>query len=87
MINIGGLAIGMAVSFMLLLYVYNEFSFDKFNKNSDIKVTIKLERKQLNTFIAKHTPNTFIHRITTKSVQKITKTINDYKPKHKTQTI
>jgi putative ABC transport system permease protein len=35
MINIGGLAIGMAVSFMLLLYVYNEFSFDKFNKNSD----------------------------------------------------
>ena len=35
MINIGGLAIGMAVSFMLLLYVYNEFSFDKFNKNGD----------------------------------------------------
>jgi ABC-type antimicrobial peptide transport system permease subunit len=34
-INIGGLAIGMAVSFMLLLYVYNEFSFDKFNTNSD----------------------------------------------------
>src|SRR6187402_3524989 len=34
-INIGGLAIGMAVSFMLLLYVYNEFSFDKFNVNSD----------------------------------------------------
>jgi len=32
-INIGGLAIGMAVSFMLLLYVYNEFAFDKFNKN------------------------------------------------------
>lgn len=34
-INIGGLAIGMAVSFMLLLYVYNEYSFDKFNTNSD----------------------------------------------------
>jgi len=34
-INIGGLAVGMAVSFMLLLYVYNELSFDKFNKNSD----------------------------------------------------
>lgn len=34
-INIGGLAIGMTVSFMLLLYVYNEFSFDKFNVNSD----------------------------------------------------
>jgi putative ABC transport system permease protein len=34
-INIGGLALGMAVSFMLLLYVFNEFSFDKFNKNGD----------------------------------------------------
>jgi len=33
-INIGGLAIGMAVSFMMLLYVYNELSFDKFNANS-----------------------------------------------------
>jgi len=32
-INIGGLAVGMAVSFMLLLYVYHEFSFDKFNDN------------------------------------------------------
>jgi ABC-type antimicrobial peptide transport system permease subunit len=34
-INIGGLAIGMAVSFLLLLYVYNEFSYDKFNVNAD----------------------------------------------------
>lgn len=34
-INVGGLAIGMAISFMLLLYVYNEYSFDKFNTNSD----------------------------------------------------
>src|ERR1700761_2201013 len=34
-INIGGLAIGMTVSFMLLIYVYNEFSFDKFNANND----------------------------------------------------
>ncbi|MFB9844321.1 ABC transporter permease [Mucilaginibacter ginsenosidivorans] len=35
LINIGGLTIGMAVSFMLLIYVYNEFSFDKFNQNTD----------------------------------------------------
>ncbi|TSD66908.1 FtsX-like permease family protein [Inquilinus sp. KBS0705] len=34
-INIGGLAVGMAVSFMLLLYVYNEYSFDKFHANGD----------------------------------------------------
>jgi putative ABC transport system permease protein len=33
-INIGGLAVGMAVSFMLLLYVYNEYSFDKFHSNN-----------------------------------------------------
>src|ERR1700744_3119181 len=33
LINIGGLTIGMAVSFMLLIYVYNEFSFDKGNVN------------------------------------------------------
>jgi putative ABC transport system permease protein len=32
-INIGGLGIGMAVSFMLLLYVYNEFSYDKMYKD------------------------------------------------------
>lgn len=35
LINIGGLSVGMAVSFMLLLYVYNEYSFDKFHTNSD----------------------------------------------------
>ncbi|MCC8426965.1 ABC transporter permease [Mucilaginibacter sp. UR6-11] len=34
-INIGGLGIGMAVSFMLLLYVYNEFSYDDFHQNKD----------------------------------------------------
>lgn len=34
-INIGGLGAGMAVSFMLLLYVYNEFTFDKFYQNGD----------------------------------------------------
>jgi len=33
-INIGGLTIGMGVSFMLLLYVYNEFSFDRFHENN-----------------------------------------------------
>lgn len=34
-INIGGLAVGMAASFLLMLYVYNEFSYDKFHKHSD----------------------------------------------------
>ncbi|RWY50129.1 ABC transporter permease [Mucilaginibacter gilvus] len=35
LINIGGLSVGIAVSFMLLLYVYNQYSFDKFHNNSD----------------------------------------------------
>ncbi|MDB5148628.1 MAG: FtsX-like permease family protein, partial [Mucilaginibacter sp.] len=34
-INIGGLGVGMAVSFMLLLYVYNEFTYDSFQENKD----------------------------------------------------
>jgi putative ABC transport system permease protein len=32
-INIGGLAIGMAAGIMLLLWVLNELSYDRFNKN------------------------------------------------------
>ena len=34
-INIAGLAVGMAVSFLLLLYVHHEYSYDRFNVNSD----------------------------------------------------
>lgn len=34
-INIGGLAIGMAISFMLILYVLFQFSFDKFHANTN----------------------------------------------------
>jgi putative ABC transport system permease protein len=33
-INITGLAIGMAVSFLILLYVRNELSYDRYHKNS-----------------------------------------------------
>ena len=32
-INISGLAIGMAAGIMLLLWVLNELSYDRFNKN------------------------------------------------------
>lgn len=34
-INIGGLGAGMAVSFILLIYVYNEVTFDSFHQNKD----------------------------------------------------
>src|SRR5687768_12252420 len=34
-INIGGLAVGMAVAMLIGLWVYDELSFDKFHKNYD----------------------------------------------------
>jgi putative ABC transport system permease protein len=35
LINIVGLAIGMAVSFLILLYVLNEVTYDRFHENFD----------------------------------------------------
>ena len=32
-INIGGLAVGMAVAMLIGLWIYDEVSFDKYNKN------------------------------------------------------
>ena len=34
-INIGGLAIGMAVAILIGLWIYDELSFDKYHKNYD----------------------------------------------------
>src|ERR1700732_862867 len=34
-INISGLAIGMAASILILLWVQNELSYDRFHKNAD----------------------------------------------------
>ena len=34
-LNIFGLSIGMAISIIGLLYVFNELSYDRFNKNAD----------------------------------------------------
>ncbi len=35
LISVSGLAIGLAVCMMLLLYVLNEFSYDRYNENAD----------------------------------------------------
>jgi putative ABC transport system permease protein len=35
LINILGLTIGLSISFLILFYVFDEFSYDKFHKNSD----------------------------------------------------
>ncbi len=39
-INIAGLSIGISICFIIMLYVQNELSFDKFNKNADRIVRI-----------------------------------------------
>ncbi|MEP6467016.1 MAG: ABC transporter permease, partial [Parafilimonas sp.] len=39
-INIAGLSIGIAVCFIIMLYVQDELSFDRFNKNADRIVRI-----------------------------------------------
>ncbi len=53
-INVGGLAVGMTVSFMLLLYVHNEYSFDKFHANGDR--IYQVFKNQLNNGTIKTTP-------------------------------
>lgn len=42
-VNIAGLSIGISVCFIILLYVQNELSFDRFNKNADriVRVVFK----------------------------------------------
>jgi putative ABC transport system permease protein len=35
LINISGLAIGLASSILILLFILKELSFDRFNENSD----------------------------------------------------
>src|SRR5690242_9155007 len=39
-INIAGLSIGISICFIIMLYVQNELSFDRFNKNADRVVRI-----------------------------------------------
>ncbi len=42
-INIAGLSIGIAICFIILLYVQNELSYDRYNKNADriVRVAFK----------------------------------------------
>ena len=37
LINITGLAIGICLFILIMLFVQNEFSYDKFNKNSNVE--------------------------------------------------
>ncbi len=52
-INIGGLATGLACSILVLLYVYNEISYDRFHDKADqiyrIYVTAKIDNRIIET--------------------------------------
>jgi len=52
LINIGGLAIGVAVSMLILVFVGHELSFDRFHKNADniyrLKATFKFGEQEIN---------------------------------------
>ena len=48
LINIFGLAFGMALSILMFMYVYNELTYDNFHKNRDniYRVILKMENKE-----------------------------------------
>lgn len=52
LINIGGLAIGIAVSMLILVFVGHELSFDRFHKNADniyrLRATFKFGEQEIN---------------------------------------
>lgn len=45
LINIAGLALGMAVSFLILLYILNEVTYDRFHENSSqlYRLSLKID--------------------------------------------
>lgn len=55
-LNITGLALGMACSFFLLLWVYHQVSFDRFHRNVDRLYRVEVDIPQENGSI--HGPNT-----------------------------
>jgi putative ABC transport system permease protein len=52
-INISGLAVGIACCIVILLFIQNEFSYDKYNKNYDriyrVRLDAKISNNELNT--------------------------------------
>src|ERR1700742_2505778 len=50
-INIGGLAVGMAVAMMIGLWIWDELSFDKYHQNYD-RIAQVMENKNFNGTIS-----------------------------------
>lgn len=55
-INIGGLAVGMAVAMLIGLWVYNELTFDKYHKNYD-RIAQVMQHANFNGEIGTQTSN------------------------------
>ena len=49
-INIFGLAVGIAVCLLIILFVIDELSYDKFNKNSKYQVILLVRDKLLKEY-------------------------------------
>jgi len=49
-INIFGLAVGMACSFLVLIYIYDELSYDRFHEKADrlYRIVRLLQKRLLN---------------------------------------
>ncbi|WP_198174908.1 ABC transporter permease [Spirosoma arboris] len=49
LINIGGLAVGIAVSLLILLYVVHEHSYDRFHPNADrtVRLSARMKRESM----------------------------------------
>ena len=45
-INIGGLAVGMAVTLLITLYVVHEYSYDRFHQKADRIVKVEFNSKE-----------------------------------------
>src|SRR5665648_58830 len=60
LINIGGLSIAFAVFILIMLFVVNEFNFDKFNTNGDRVYRIEVgEQNQVPMSISRISKETF----------------------------
>src|SRR5688500_19800395 len=55
-INIGGLAVGMAIAMLIGLWVYDELSFDKYYKNYD-RIAQVMQRASFNGKLEAQTSN------------------------------
>ena len=74
-INIGGLAVGIAASILIMLYVFNELSADKFNENYD-----RIHRLEVGDFIVTGTAQALLLRDNFPEVEQVARMDFRYSP-------